>query len=201
MKSRLTKALGHRLSYCTLALFLFLGSSDGNAGPRSAQSAPEAFNPGPDIITGDIGDFGGLQQFGSSGTQVGLAVGTTSCNAGNVPVNFFALPNTNHPVIPHNLYRMSGGAGNNERFEQIGQSWVKHTFGADQENTCFVCQPGGDVTHLGVGCSDTYDNSTNAAQNRLGSRAFVNPFTGVFQSTANNHAGHTHTGTSHRLLV
>ena len=95
---------------------------------------------------------------------------------------------------------MSGGAGNNDRFEQIGQSWVKHAFGADQADTCFVCNPG-DFTHLGVGCSDTYANFQNADQNDLGSRALINPFTGVFQSTANNHTGHTHTGTSHRILV
>ena len=140
-------------------------------------------------------------QFGSSGTQIGLGVSTTSCNAGNVPVDFFVLPNTDHPIIPHNLYRMSGGAGNNERFEQIGQSWVKHTFGADQLDDCNLgCTPA-DFTHLGTGCSDTYAADQNAAQADLGSRALVNPFTGVFQSTANNHSGHVHTGTSHRILV
>ena len=166
-----------------------------------AQGVPEGFNAGPDIITGDIGEIGGLEQFGSSGTQVGLGVSTTSCNAGNMVVNFFALPATNHPLIPHNLYRMSGGAGNNDRFEQIGQSWVKHAFGADQQSVCFTCQPGGDGNHLGVGCSDTYANFQNAAQNDLGSRALINPFTGAFQNTANNHSGHSHTGTSHRILV
>ena len=41
---------------------------------------------------------------------------------------FIALPDTDHPFFPQNLYRMSGGADNNERFEQIGQSWIKHTF-------------------------------------------------------------------------
>ena len=158
------------------------------------------FNPGPDIITGDIGELGGLEQFGSSGTQVGLGVSTTSCNAGNVVVNFFALPATNHPIIPHNLYRMSGGSGNDDRFEQIGQSWVKHAFGADQLNACFSCTPA-DFTHLGVGCSDTYANFQNADADALGSRAWINPFTGVFQSTASNHTGHIHTGTSHRILV
>ena len=166
-----------------------------------AQGVPEGFNAGPDIITGDIGEIGGLEQFGSSGTQVGLGVSTTSCNAGNMVVNFFALPATNHPLIPHNLYRMSGGAGNNDRFEQIGQSWVKHAFGADQQSVCFTCQPGGDGNHLGVGCSDTYANFQNAEQDSLGSRALINPFTGAFQNTANNHTGHVHTGTSHRILV
>ncbi len=38
-------------------------------------------------------------------------------------------------------------------------------------------------------------------QVNLGSRAWVNPFTGVFPSNANSHTGHTHTGTSHRVLV
>jgi hypothetical protein len=184
-----------------LTLFLLLSNSPGNAAGEEPQSTREGFNAGPDIITGHIGTIGGLEQFGSNGTQVGLGVSTTSCNAGNVEVHFFQLPNTDHPVIPHNLYRMSGGTNNNDRFEQIGQSWVKHAFGADQFNECgFGCTPG-DFTHLGVGCSDTYAASQNANQFDLGSRALVNPFTGVFPSTANEHGGHTHTGTSHRLLV
>ena len=189
------------LTYLALSLLLLLSSSSGNSAPPEGPSAPQGFNPGPDIITGDIGEIGGLQQFGSAGTQVGLAVSTTSCNAGNQVVNFLALPATIHPVIPHNLYRMSGGSSNDERFEQIGQSWMKHAFGADQANNCFQCQPGGDFSHLGVGCSDTYANFQNAEPNDLGSRALINPFTGVFQSTANDHSGHTHTGTSHRILV
>ena len=87
-----------------------------------------------------MGDLPSLQQFGSNGTQVGLAVGTTSCNNGTVELNWFAMPNTDHPVIPQNLYRMSGGATNDERFEQIGQSWLKHAFTALQENACgFGC--------------------------------------------------------------
>ena len=189
------------LSYCHAPAAFAFEQQLGKFRTRAAQSAPEGFNPGPDIITGDIGAIGGLEQFGSSGTQVGLGVSTTSCNAGNVLVNFFAMPATNHPVIPHNLYRMSGGPGNDERFEQIGQSWVKHAFGADQASDCFTCQPGGDFTHLGVGCSDTYANFQNADQSDLGSRALINPFTGVFQSTANDHTGHIHNGTSHRILV
>src|SRR6185295_971359 len=88
--------------------------------------------PGPDVI---VGDLSGLAQFStSSGTQVGLAVGTDSCNAGVVPLNWLALPNNDHPVIPQNLYRMSGGATNNDRFEQVGQSSVKHAFTALQQN-------------------------------------------------------------------
>jgi hypothetical protein len=185
------------LSCFTLPLLLFLSNSSGNSAPQATQSTPDGFNPGPDIITGDLDN---LVQYGSSGTQVGLGVSTTSCNAGNVPVDFLALPDTDHPIIPHNMYRMSGGSGNDDRFEQIGQSWAKHTFGADQFDVCFTCIPA-NFTHLGVGCSDTYASSQNAAPGDLGSRARINPFTGVFQSSANNHSGHTHTGTSHRIAV
>jgi len=165
-----------------------------------AQSNPESV-PGPDVI---VGDLPSMAQFGSAGTQVGLGVGTTSCNNGDQPLDWFALPNTDHPVIPQNLYRMSGGASNNDRFEQVGQSWMKHAFEALENNACGFgcnqsnCSPG---AQLCVGCSDPYSASLNASQGGLGSRAWVNPFTGVFPSTANNHSGHVHTGTSHRILV
>ena len=73
--------------------------------------------------------------------------------------------------------------------------------GQTKPTTCgFHCTPG-DFTHLGVGCSDTYAADQNADYELLGSRAWVNPFTGVFPSNARDHTGHVHTGTSHRLLV
>jgi Tol biopolymer transport system component len=139
---------------------------------------------------------------GTAGTQNGLAIGATSCNAGNMVVNFLAMPDTNHPAIAQNLYRMSGGSGNDERFEQIGQAWAKHTFGAKQVNSCgFGCQPSGNSHHLGVGCSDTYTAFQSATQALLGSRAWINPFTGVFPSNAREHTGHTHSGVSHKMVV
>jgi hypothetical protein len=160
--------------------------------------------PGPDVI---VGDLSGLAQFGaSSGTQVGLAVGTDSCNAGVVNLDWFALPSNNHPVIPQNLYRMSGGPTNDERFEQIGQSHVKHAFTALTLNLCgFGCNGVGN-TQLGSGCSDPYSASLNSGPN-LGSRAWINPFTGAYPrgdsgpTNPNNHSGHTHVGPSHRILT
>ena len=171
-----------------------------------APNAPEGAVPGPDII---VGDMPGLAQFGSTTDQVGLGMGGTSCNNGDVPVHFYQLPNPDHSVVTQNLYRMSGGASNNDRMEQIGQAWVKHTFGASQENACgFGCTPFGDDSELGPGCSDPYSASQNAFQGQtnngaLGSRAWVNPFTGFFpvNPRPENHTGHTHTGTSHRMLV
>src|SRR6266496_1872774 len=184
-----------------------------NGQPQSAvlppvQGAPGAPSlvPGPDVI---VGLLSGLQQFGSDGTQIGLAVGTDSCNNGDQPLDWFSLPDNGHPVIPQNLYRMSGGANNDERFEQVGHSWLKHAFLALEDDACgFGCNTNGCVTgqHLCVGCSDPYGASLNASQTGLGSRAWVNPFTGFFprgdsQTPPNNHTGHVHTGTSHRILV
>lgn len=159
--------------------------------------------PGPDVV---VGDLSGLAQFGSSsGTQVGLAVGTDSCNFGTINLNWFQNPNNDHPVIPQNLYRMSGGTSNNERFEQIGQSQVKHAFTALTNNICNLGCNGVGQTQLGSGCSDPYSASLNSGPN-LGSRAFINPFTGFYPrndsaTPNNNHNGHAHTGTSHRILT
>ena len=117
-------------------------------------------------------------------------------------MDWFALPSGDHPFIPQNLYRMSGGATNNERFEQLGQSWGKHAFTAASSNTCgFGCN-GVSGQHLGSGCSDAYGAGLNGSQTGIGSRAWVSPFTGSFNgSTANNHTGHSHDATSHRMLV
>jgi len=116
------------------------------------------------------------------------------------------LPNNDHPVIPQNLYRMSGGTDNIERFEQVGQSWLKHAFFALEGNDCgFGCSTSGCTTgsNLCSGCSDPYSASLNYSQSGLGSRAWVNPFTGVFPGSPSpaDHTGHTHTGTSHRVTV
>jgi hypothetical protein len=168
-------------------------------------SAADAESPtamhGPDVIVGDLPN---LQQFGSAGTRVGLAVATTSCNNGDQPLDWFALQQTDHPVIPQNLYRMSGGTDNTERFEQIGQSWLKHAFLALEDDACgFGCNTSGCVTgsHLCPGCSDPYSANLNGGQTGIGSRAWVNPFTGNFPSNANDHTGHNHDGVSHRILV
>jgi hypothetical protein len=170
--------------------------------PMQHEVDPAAPNlvPGPDVIVGNIEN---VAQSGSAGTQVGLAIGTDSCNNGDQPVDWFALPNTDHPVVPQNLYRMSGGTDNTERFEQIGQSWMKHTFEALEDSVCGTCNTSGcqTGTHLCPGCSDPYVSSLNGDQNSIGSRAWVNPFTGSFPSTANNHNGHAHDGVSHRIRV
>ena len=169
-----------------------------------ASKDPEAGTvPGPDVV---VGDLSGLAQFGSSsGTQVGLAVGTDSCNFGTVDLNWAALPSNDHPVIPQNLYRMSGGPTNDQTFEQIGQSSVKHAFTALTQNLCALGCNGVGGSRLGSGCSDPYSASLNSGPN-LGSRAWINPFNGAFPrgdsaTPPNTHTGHSHSGPSHRILT
>jgi len=168
----------------------------GHAGP----GAPTLV-AGPDVIVGDLPN---MLQLGSAGSQVGLAVATTSCNNGDQPINWFALPSTDHPVVPQNFYRMSGGTNNDERFEQIGQSWMKHTFGADEFDQCNLGCTTNNCTQwttLCPGCSDPYDATENGQRTLIGSRAWINPFTGAFPATANDHTGHVHDGVSHRIRV
>ena len=173
------------------------------AGGQAAQPSDRTI-PGPDVI---VGDLPAVSQGGSNGSFVGLGVGTTSCNNGKEPLHWLGLPNNDHPIIPQNLYRMSGGTDNTQRFEQVGQSWVKHAFFALEDNDCsFGCSTAGCTTgsNLCSGCSDPYSASLNYSQTGLGSRAWVNPFTGYFPGSnpnPNDHTGHSHTGTSHRVTV
>jgi len=168
--------------------------------PLRGAAGADAPVPGPDVIVGDVES---VQQFGNAGTQVGLAAGTDSCNNGDQPVDWFQLPNIDHPVVPQNLYRMSVGIFNNDRFEQIGHSWMKHTFFALEDTVCGTCNTSNcqTGTHLCPGCSDPYTAGLNGDQNQIGSRAWINPFTGSFQSGADNHNGHNHDGVSHRIRV
>ena len=163
---------------------------DANGDVKSGSLPAVGTVPGPDVIVGELLDFVQMDN-GVVNGQVGLALGTDACNKGTENVDWIALPSNDHPFIPQNLYRMSGGATNNERFEQIGQSWGKHAFAAASSNTCgFGCNGvGGD--HLGSGCSDAYGAGLNGAQDLIGSRAWVNPFTGNFPGNpANDHTGH-----------
>lgn len=161
--------------------------------------------PGPDVVVGDVY---GLAQFGAAnGEFVGLALGTDSCNFGTIDLNWFALPNNDHPVIPQNLYRLRGGPNNDERLEQIGQSSVKHGFTALTENLCNLGCNGVGGSRLGSGCSDPYSASLNSGPN-LGSKAWINPFTGLFPrgdsaTPPNSHSAHNHSAnpTQHRILT
>jgi len=130
---------------------------------------------GPDVI---VGDLNGVSNYTAAAGVDAISLGTTSCNMGDTWLNWFA--NTNqHPVIGGNLYRYRVVAGSG-RFEQIGQSWLKHGFFALSGNLCCVFCSATDGTHLGVGCSDPYTADRNGSQGGLGPRRQVNAATGAF---------------------
>jgi hypothetical protein len=67
-----------------LPLLLFiLSNSSGDSAPEAAQTAPEAFVPGPDVITGEMYD---LYQSGfEAPAEVGLSIGPSHGRAKSLP--------------------------------------------------------------------------------------------------------------------
>ena len=127
---------------------------------------------GPDVFVARLTDVG---YFGAVGNISAYAVGTDACNNGDVPVSWFSSVNQ-HPVIAQNFFRLKNG-----RFEQIGQSWLKHGFSSTNSGTCGTCQqPPQGGAQLGVGCSDAYGSGLNGSQGLLGPRSQVNATTGVY---------------------
>ncbi|MBS0196922.1 MAG: hypothetical protein JSR77_09200 [Planctomycetes bacterium] len=127
---------------------------------------------GPDVFVARLTDIG---YYGSTGAVTAYSVGTDACNNGDVPV-IWIQNGVQHPVIAQNMYRLKNG-----RFEQIGQSWLKHGFSSTNSGTCGTCtQPPMGSQQLGVGCSDAYGSGLNGGQGYLGPRSEVNATTGAF---------------------
>lgn len=166
--------------------------------------------PGPDITTSQVYD---MSRYGPGNSLVnglgtisvyGYGIGTESCNRGTQMAMWIdsGARQTEHPVIAQNIYRLKNG-----RFEQIGISWLKHSFLATNDNGCATCvtptpPPGystGDV--LGVNCSDIYSATLNDSQGN-GPRFEVNGTTGVFPFPHSTPAyGGTFNTTTRRLQV
>ncbi len=151
-------------------------TSAGGAGTFTFSIAvPCGTATGPDVI---VGDLNGVSNYAAAGGIDAISLGTTSCNLGDVWLNWFSGTNQ-HPVIGGNLYRYRVVSGSG-RFEQIGQSWLKHGFFALSGNLCCPTCIATDGTHLGVGCSDPYTSDRNGSQSGLGPRRQVNASTGAF---------------------
>jgi len=139
----------------------------------------------PDVVCGSLDD---VRLYGTTNGISAYAVGTTACNNGTVPLNWVdGTPN--HPVIQVSIYRLLDG-----RMEQLGISFVKHSFASLQGNACgFGCQNNGDFSHLGVGCSDPYGAGLNGSQPDLGPRTEINSWTAefVYPYTSINQSGNT----------
>ncbi len=126
----------------------------------------------PDVIVGDIPN---TSRYGTLSGITSYSIGTTSCNLGSCWLLWIS-GTADHPAIGQNMFRLKNG-----RFEQIGQSWLKHGFTALQGTVCSSsCQPSGTGARLGIQCSDPYDSGLNGGQGRLGPKVDANPNTGVF---------------------
>ncbi len=157
-----------------LALCLPIAGVVGRLGAGAPSGGNSGFTIGADVIVGALSD---VAKYGTIGGISAYAIGTTSCNIGDQLISWIdSGPNDNlHPVIAQNLYRLKNG-----RFEQIGQSWLKHGWCAVDGNLCGTCQSDGGCDYLGIGCSDPYGASLNGNQGDLGPRSQVNPSTGSF---------------------
>ncbi len=139
----------------------------------------------PDVICGTLDD---VNFYGTVGGVSAYAVGTTACNNGDVNLNWIdGTPN--HPVIQVSIYRLLDG-----RMEQLGVSFVKHSFASLQGNACGLgCGPGGTFSALGPGCSDPYGAGLNGSQSDLGPRSEINAWDGqfVYPYTSINQSGNS----------
>jgi hypothetical protein len=131
----------------------------------------------PDIIVSDVGwdDDTFVHRWGTIGGITAYSFAGTSCNVGTCWADWYMNDNT-HPVVAQNMFKLKDG-----RFQQIGQSWIKHAWGADVGSLCGTCNPGDD-SHMGVNCSDLYsdDRGGNGRQDRLGDKGYVNAYTGYY---------------------
>lgn len=138
----------------------------------SLETAPPPPSLGPDVWVAELID---IAYYATVGNTAAYAVGTDACNKGDADAMWVSSTNR-HPVIAQNLYRLKDG-----RFEQVGQSWLKHGFASTNSATCGTCQmPSAGGAALGPNCSDAYGAGLNGSQGLLGPRSQVNPATGVF---------------------
>jgi hypothetical protein len=158
---------------------------------------------GPDVIVGFVDDG---REDSRIGSKIGLTASTNSCNLGDAPLNWHALPDNRHPAITLNLYRLVDG-----RIEQLAKSWVKHGFFATNQNACAnipemagrTCAPGTGGTQLRPGCSDYYSEDLNADPSLLGPRSKItNSATGAFNGAdAQNLTGYPGSQPAERILL
>ena len=133
---------------------------------------------GPDVIVGEIP---GAANYSSVGGIEAFSIGTTACNIGD-DILLWMHNSTFQPVIGQNMFRLKTAADGSDRFEQIGQAWLKHGFTALQHDACGCgCQSSGTGSRPGVGCSDPYSSGPNCSQGTLGPKPQVHVSSGFLR--------------------
>ncbi len=128
---------------------------------------------GQDLI---IGNANNVVQVAREGSIASFGMESVICNGGTDPLHWYANPDPRHPMMIFNMFRVD-----DDRIIQIGGSWAKHGWSSAQADACgFGCQPSPTNQETGIGCSDTYGASGNAAQINMGPRSEIEPWTGSF---------------------
>ncbi|HEX2838468.1 MAG TPA: hypothetical protein VHN77_10105 [Phycisphaerales bacterium] len=124
----------------------------------------------------------GVTTYGPVSGKYAYALGSWTCNIGDLPVEWNIAGMNGAPGLAMNIYRIHDG-----RLVQLGQSFVKHSCCAAEGPGCateagqsMTCTTTAGSTELGIGCLDSYSSSYNGGQSRLGPKSAVNPWTGVF---------------------
>jgi len=153
----------------------------GIAAERQHADGGSAGAVGPDVIAGAVT---GIAKYGSIAvagqTIMSYAVGSTACNIGDAVIEWRSTPDSRHPYITQNMYRVKS-----DRIQQIGLGWGRHGYAALQQILCSTCVPNPDGTALGVGCASPYTAAFNGQTENLGARSEINASTGVFPGTYN----------------
>lgn len=173
MKTNIQSGLCHLSGIKALAVVAFLMVTAAVLNPAGARSRGTV---GPDVICSRVamvasGVGTDTKYYGTVSGVRAYAMASTSCNMGDTAAEWQdGVGIARNPVIAQNLYRLL-----DNRFEQIGMSWLKHSFCAVTESTCANCDEITNCDYLFVGCADTYWSDLNGQQNRLGPRWEVNP--------------------------
>jgi hypothetical protein len=188
---------GRAAGYVQLSAELLLPADApvrGNPEDEGIVGGPTPLGGDIDIWCSRVGVNGGgaatASNYAYHGVSAGIAAfstATTACTgSGNIRAEWFSVGTNQarHPLITANLYRLLNG-----RFEQIGQSCVKHSFCAVDEFTCGTCAADGNCDYLAPGCADTYTAARNGSTN-LGLRSNINPQ--GFGNSGNAAGTHSH---------
>lgn len=177
--------LHSRASLGALTLIGAVHAGSASASASSASPPPAALGAGPigpDVVVSGVGLT--ISKLGSLNGVSSYSMTTVACNIGDANASWIdCLSGSNcnqHPVIGQQLYRLKTVAGAT-RFEQLGLSWLKHGFCADDAPGCGAPYlPNAGCDWLGMFATDTYSYALNGSQPGLGARSEVQPWTGVF---------------------